>query len=203
MRQVRSSAACVLASLALIFLLAACQRDAVERIALDNLGRIPPFELSTHLGGTFSRADLAGKPTVVNFIFTRCPTVCPVFTMKMKRVGQQLPEGVRLLSFSVDPAYDTPARLKSYADDHGVEGDRWLFLTGDASVVRATVEGGLKISMDKVGEDEKGVPDIVHNTHFVLLDATGTIRGYYNSDDDDRIKELVRAAKFLAKSESS
>jgi protein SCO1/2 len=167
--------------------------------ALEVYGAIPDFHFTAESGASFSKQDMLGKVTIANFIFTRCPTVCPVFTMKMQRVAEQTSPSIQLLSFSVDPEYDTPERLAAYADEHGADTTRWHFLTGDYKAVKETVEGALKISMQREGSDENGVPDIVHGTHFVLFDGAGQIRGYYNADDQGRIATMIRDAKSLSK----
>ncbi|WP_295885547.1 SCO family protein [uncultured Thiohalocapsa sp.] len=73
------------------------------------------------------------KPVLINFIFTTCSTICPVMSATFAKVQDELgPEAseVRMLSFSIDPEYDTPARLRAYAAQFGA-GDQWQFLTGD------------------------------------------------------------------------
>lgn len=68
---------------------------------------------------------------VASFIFTRCPDVCPVITQSLKSVQAELSQrelqDVTFVSISVDPEYDTPERLKAYADLHGAD---WPHLTG-------------------------------------------------------------------------
>ncbi len=62
------------------------------------------------------KADLAGDVWVSAFIFTRCPMSCPKISSVMKSLQEPLGKaGVRLVSFSVDPDYDTPAVLSRYA----------------------------------------------------------------------------------------
>jgi protein SCO1/2 len=166
---------------------------------LERYGQVPDFSLLSQDDQPFTRADLLGEVTIANFIFTRCPTVCPVFTLKMRRLQdrtEDLGAALQLVSFSVDPEYDRPAVLREYAAKNGAT-ERWHFLTGEADVVKSTVEGGLKISMARRGTLEDGAPDIVHGSHFVLIDAGGEIRGYYNSDDKDRIEALISDARQL------
>ncbi len=162
-------------------------------------GEVPEFQFTDQAGQAFGKAQLLGKVSIANFIFTRCRTVCPVFTMKMQRVAEQTSPEIQLLSFSVDPEYDTPAVLAAYAKEHEVDTSRWHFLTGDAKAVKDTVAGALKISMEREGVDEEGIPDIVHGGHFVLFDGMGRIRGYYNSDDAERIGIMIKHAAWLAK----
>lgn len=77
-------------------------------------------------------------PVMLNFVFTSCGTVCPV----MVRVFADLPASLgapaktlRLISISIDPDNDTPARLKTYANSVGA-GARWTFLTGRAQDIK-------------------------------------------------------------------
>lgn len=175
---------------------AACSREK-KQAPLEIYGEVPPFSFTTQEGKAFTRDDLLGNVSIANFIFTRCPTVCPVFSMKMQRVAERTAETIQLVSFSVDPAYDTPERLAAYASNYDADPSRWHFLTGDPKQVRDTVEGALKIAMVEEGIDENGIPDIVHGVHFVLIDDMGRLRGYYNSDDPERIDQLVADARRL------
>jgi protein SCO1/2 len=167
--------------------------------SIEVYGAIPDFSFTKENGASFTKRDMLGHVSIANFIFTRCPTICPVFTMKMQRVAEQTSAKIQLVSFSVDPEYDTPERLAAYAAKHQIDTKRWHFLTGDHKAVKDTVEGALKISMERMGEDENGVPDIVHGSHFVLFDGEGQIRGYYNSDDAKRIATMIQDAESLSK----
>ena len=83
--------------------------------------------------------DVIGdRIVVVDFIYTTCTTVCPVLSAVMLQVqgelGDRLGNEVLLVSISVDPLRDTPARLKDYAKKLR-SGDGWLWLTGDRTAV--------------------------------------------------------------------
>jgi protein SCO1 len=80
-----------------------------------------------------------GKPVVLNFIFTSCTTICPVMTATFARVQEQLGadrDQVRMISVSIDPEYDTPARLEAFAREHAA-GPEWHFLTGSQRDIEA------------------------------------------------------------------
>ncbi|WP_308809811.1 SCO family protein [Archangium lansingense] len=170
---------------------------------LERLGRLPAFSFTRQDGQPFGLKQLEGRPWVANFIFTRCPTICPVFTRKMAGVQKQtagLGE-LALISFSVDPKYDTPERLTAYAEKHGADPARWSFLTGEYEQLKDTIVGGFKIAMGREdGADENDIASIFHGSHFVLVDRTGEIRGYYNSEHDDDVARLVLDAERLVKS---
>lgn len=181
----------------------ACQSraDARRIEALEVYGQIPDFSLTDQRGAAISRGDLAGHVVIANFIFTRCPTVCPVFTMKTQRLVERLEDAADLtfVSFSVDPGHDTPKVLAAYAAERGLDTRRWHLLTGDPEAIKATVEDGLKMALDRRGVLADGTPDIVHATHWVLLDRTGQIRGYYDSTARERIDALIADAAALSR----
>lgn len=161
-------------------------------------GDIPDFALVDHTGAKVVKDDLIGKVMIMNFIFTRCAAVCPVFSMRMRRVQDRtgdIAADLKLLSFSVDPEYDTPAVLSAYADKHGADPTRWRFVTGDYEQVRKVVAEGFLLAMDVVGEQPMGGPDIAHSEHFVLVDRRGRIRGYYDSRDAKRVERMLRDAR--------
>jgi cytochrome oxidase Cu insertion factor (SCO1/SenC/PrrC family) len=75
-----------------------------------------------------------GQTVVINFIFTTCTTICPplgaTFARVQKELGDKVGRDVRFISISVDPATDTPERLKAWgAKFHA--GDGWTFVTGN------------------------------------------------------------------------
>jgi protein SCO1 len=169
---------------------------------LPRLGSLPDFSFTREDGSAWGSAQLRGHPFVANFIFTRCPTICPAFTRKMARVQKDTDAfgpGLQLVSFSVDPTYDTPERLAEYARKHGANPARWSFLTGDYTRVKDTVVNSFKISMGRESMDEADVLGIFHGNHFVLVDGTGEIRGYYESADDEAFERLLRDAARLAR----
>lgn len=190
-----ASAACLLA---LVVGLLRPRQETLERF-----GRLPAFSFTRQDGQPFGLKQLEGRPWVANFIFTRCPTICPVFTQKMARLQKQTVDiggELALVSFSVDPKYDTPERLTAYAAKHGADPARWSFLTGDYEQLKDTVVGGFKIAMGRNSPNEDDIPSIFHGSHFVLVDRTGEIRGYYNSEHDDDVERLRRDAERLVRS---
>lgn len=159
------------------------------------LSTLPAFALTDHTGAPFGLEGLRGQPWVANFIFTRCPTVCPELSRHMADLQartEDLP-GVQLVSFSVDPEFDTPPVLAEYARRVGA-GPRWRFLTGDYASVRAAVEDGLKIAMGR-GVGPVDPSQVFHGTHFVVVDAQGRIRGYHDvalPAEQERLLALLR-----------
>lgn len=174
--------------------------SVLRRAPLEDFGTLPAFRFTRQDGRAFGSQELAGRPYVANFIFTRCPTVCPTFTRKMRDV-QEGTQGapVQLVSFSVDPTYDTPERLQAYAEKFRADGTRWSFLTGDYAVLKDTVMSGFKQLMVRNDQDPDDVVSIMHGEHFVLVDARGHIRGFYRSSEPDAVERVVADARRLAR----
>ena len=80
------------------------------------------------------RKILSGeRPVMVNFIFTSCPTICPILTSSFARVQKQLSASdllvPRMVSISIDPGFDTSDKLLDYSRRYHAGSD-WYFLTG-------------------------------------------------------------------------
>lgn len=177
---------------AVSLLAAACGSDAPP---IPELAPVPEFRLVDQSGEPFGLTDLRGKVWVANFVFTTCPTVCPMLTTQMRNVQQRIGarENVRFVSFSVDPERDTPEVLRAYAATHDADPSSWHFVTGETDAVRRAVVDGLRVGMGERQSDG----DILHGTHFVLVDARGKIRGYYRNDREG-LDGLVRDVERLA-----
>jgi protein SCO1 len=186
-----------LALLAIIAMPLLREARGPKAVPLPVLGTVPSFHLIDQEGRTFGPETLAGSPWVVDFVFTRCPTVCPVMTERLAALLPRLGERVHLVSLSVDADFDTPSRLRDFAAAHGAQNPRWHFLTGDSAAIQRAVTDGFKISLAREGPDDDFL-SIVHGVHVVLVDAGGRIRGYYDSNDAEALERLVRDARQLS-----
>jgi len=132
---------------------------------------------------------------IADFVFTRCPDVCPRMTERLVGIHRALGDRADLVSVSVDPAYDTPERLVEFARAHGASSPRWHFLTGDSRHVQDAVLRGFRIAFSRDSDD---IASITHGVHVVLVDGRGRIRGYYDSNDPDALQQLVADARRVA-----
>lgn len=162
---------------------------------------VPAFELLDQNGRGFARDQLRGVVWVANFMFTSCPDVCPVLTARMSGVRTQLaPERgrVRFVSFSVDPANDSPGVLKKYASEHRADWPDWSFATGPLDRVKAVVVSGFKQTMEPAPAADGKARAILHGSHFVLVDEALVIRGFYATDEEGLMR-LIRDVRLLLK----
>lgn len=112
---------------------------------------IPDVELVTQ-NGTPVRfySDLVkGKVVVINFVFTSCTTVCPVMGVTFASLRKLTGDGVQLISVSVDPDVDTPARLRTWAARFDV-GPRWTLVTGERRRIDQLLQALKVVSADRV-----------------------------------------------------
>ncbi len=110
-----------------------------------------------------------------------------------KQLGDE--QDIRLVSISTDPVKDTPEVLKQYAEKFGAS-ERWLFLTGDKEHIFRLANDGFKLSLV---EDPSAEEPITHSTKLVLVDRTGTVRGFYEGIGEENTAEIVKDARRLLK----
>jgi protein SCO1/2 len=204
----------LLFALLVIFLLAVVPSIVVPTFVcrsgstnLPDLGDVTAFSLIDEQGEAFTEEALRGHPTIVGFVFTRCDTICPVITLKMHRLLEKTADRkgamIKLLSISVDPEYDTPARLLAYAKRHQSDPTRWRFLTGPRDKVRQLVEGPFMNSMLAEGVSATGAPQISHSGYLALVDGDLKIRGVYDSNDIQALDQLIHDARYLGRTHRS
>lgn len=160
------------------------------------VGQLPEFRLVDQAGAAFGSKELRGQVWVADFFFTSCPSVCPKLTRAAKALQERFAAAdvpVRLVSISVDPETDTPARLTDYAREYALDTTRWSLLTGDLADIRRLVVEGFAAHMGDKVPDGAGLMDIAHSTHLVLVDGQGRIRGYYGSDEQGSDEVFHRA----------
>jgi protein SCO1/2 len=193
----------VVLSFALSIAIVAFRHRASAKAPLPVLAHIDGFSLYDQRGKSVRLDDLGGKVWIADFIFTGCQAACPMLTSRMRslqrhleereaKLGRQLP--VRLVSFSVDPEVDTPEKLLAYAAKWGADERRWLFLTGSLEEMNRAVTRGMKIPFEKGGADTSAF-DVMHGERLVVVDESGRIRGYFDTDPEgmERVKEAIES----------
>lgn len=149
-------------------------------------------------------SEWKGTPTLLTFIYTRCPmpNFCPLMDRNFVTIQRaaaadpKLAGKVNLVSVTFDPDFDTPAVLKAHAKKLGADESHWTFLTAD----RLTVERfAAKFG---VGVVREGPGDITHNLRTVLIGADGRLLMIYPGSEwstrtvlDDLREAVSLAAK--------
>ena len=175
-----------------LLVLAAC----VQPKPLPVLGQLPEFELTAQTGQPFDSRSLDGHVWVADFVYTTCDGPCPMMSRQMRQVQEltaEMPD-VKLVSFTVDPAHDTPPVLAAYARHFKYDPNRWYFLTGEQAKLNDVGLAGFKLnSVDG---------SMTHSTRFALVDRKGRIRAYYTSGEDGFILRLVHDIRQLEREKS-
>lgn len=103
--------------------------------------KVPDVEVVTHEGKKvrFYSDLVQGKAVAVNFIFTNCSTICPASGAMFATLQKQSGQGVRFISVSIDPSYDTPERLAAWSRKFRTE-PGWILVTGKQSAIDEIVK---------------------------------------------------------------
>jgi protein SCO1/2 len=159
-------------------------------------GTLPEFELAERGGSTVTLQSLKGNVWVADFVFTHCAGPCPLLSSKMSRLQKAVRDldGVRLVSFTVDPERDTPEVLAAYARRYQADAGRWLFLTGPKEPLYRLVGEGFLLAVDD-GGPQAGL--ITHSTRLVLVDQQARIRGYYDGAEPGTVEALLPDIRAL------
>lgn len=103
---------------------------------------VPAVQMTRDDGKIVSLPDEIddGRPVVLNFVFTSCGSICPVMSAVLSQFDRKLGadrEHVHLVSISIDPEEDTPARLRDYAKKFHA-GPEWQHYTGTVAASLAS-----------------------------------------------------------------
>lgn len=174
----------------LMIVLAACGNKEIETNMSSKVGE---FEAITQDETPFNAEDLKGKWSVVNFVFTNCTTVCLPMSSNMSYLQGKVKEddldNVQLVSFSVDPEFDTPEVLQAYAKDYEADLEMWTFLTGyDFEEIREISIKSFKSMLQPPapGEDQVG-----HGTRFYLVNPDGEIIKSYGGVNQAEMDQIL------------
>lgn len=149
------------------------------------------LQFVNQLGKKVSLYDLKGKIVVIDFFFSRCPSICPVLARSMKRLQNSFVTNdtiVHFLSISVDPEHDSVTQLRQFADRFNVNHDNWWMVAGDKKDVYDFAFKELKASIADPGIDT----GFIHTENFFLLDTNHIVRGWYNGFDTVKQHQLVQ-----------
>ncbi len=144
-----------------------------------------------------SSSTMKGKVWIADFFFTSCPTICPKMTAQMKRLAiltKDLEKQIQFISFSINPTYDTPYRLRAYRKHFGIKAKNWQFLTGDEE---ATHDLGVNYFQVFANKDIESAGGYAHSPAFVLVDKEGYVRGVYIGTETKQVDQLQKDVRKL------
>lgn len=179
--------------LVFVLVLIACDYKEIEPNMSE---KVEDFEFITQDNEKFSLKDLAGEWWIANFMYTNCTQVCPTMIPNMSSVQNKLQDlnlNAKIVSFSVDPNYDTPPVLREYVEEYGVDLSTWTFLTDyEFSDIKRLSENSFKTSLDK---GSSGETEFAHSTGFFLVDPHGKVIKRYDGLATQDIKLIIEDLK--------
>lgn len=174
---------------------------------------VPAFVVTDHHGETLTNEDLLGRVWVCDFFLTRCNAICPTLGLTMSGLADefskdQVFKDVRLISFSVDPEYDTVEQLQRYREIHlnawgkGEEArrqaiqERWAHVRAEEQEpFWKLVREGFSLHVGASPNDPQS--PVSHSGRLVLIDQRGNIRGYYDGLSDAELPALMADIRRL------
>ncbi len=163
--------------------LRALTSEQARRLAVQSTPRsLPTAVLQDHNGVAFSLAEYRGRRLLIDFIYTRCRTICGALGASFQRLSGQIAEhgsnGPVLLSISFDPDTDTAARLRVYADLYHADAKVWrIARVADKEALAALLRTfEVVVIADAVGEFQ-------HNAAIHLIDERGQLTRIFGYDE--------------------
>ena len=183
----------ILLAFAVVLLLAACGEEIEKNMSEE----VEDFEFTTQDDETLSLNDLKGEWWVADFIFTNCTTVCLPMTTNMSELQNKMEEenlDAQLVSFSVDPEYDSPEVLRAYAEGYQADLSNWSFLTGyDFQTIKDFSVGSFKSVVEAPPE---GDDQVMHGTSFFLVNPEGEVIKRYSGIESEEMDNIIQDLKI-------
>jgi len=196
-----AAALCVAASLSACDARARGEETTLAKAASsDWVGpQLAPFELISSVGTRTTLDSLSGRPFALEFVFTTCSGPCTRMSAGMELLQSCLADvDAHLVSVSVDPRTDTPEVLRAYGERFHADPARWSFLTGEESSVDSLARS---VQLARAPDDLAPIGmHVAHATRIVVVDARSRVRGYYDGESADGLKEAEARLRWLAES---
>lgn len=158
--------------------------------------RVKNIQFTNQLGDKVDLDSLHGRIIVLDFFFTRCPSICPGLARSMKRLQNSFTKNdsiVQFISVSIDPEHDSVQHLRKFADRYNVNHDTWWMVTGNKKEIYDFALNEIRANVADPGVDTA----FIHTENFFLLDSNRIVRGYYNGFDTAAMTKLVRDIPLL------
>jgi len=158
---------------------------------------IPDWKFMDQDSNMVTNKDLSDVVYITDVFFRSCPTICPKTMREMKRIYTEFEDNpqVKLVSFTIDPERDSPAKLKEYAGNLEVDTKQWWFLHGDKEETY-----DLALDYFNTAYEDSDVPGgFNHSGKLILTDKNGHIRSFSEGTDPDETPRLIKDIKTLLK----
>jgi protein SCO1/2 len=152
------------------------------------MGQLPYFALTDERGEIWNSRALDGRVWVAGFLVVDRPGSDATRTMEeLEKRMRKLADAFHLVTVTLDPEHDTPARLTDWARSHHANPRRWTFLTGPRPEVERLAQAFSAMAFGTAPPEAR----------LALVDAHGRIRGAYDPSQKDAVEQLVFDAALL------
>jgi protein SCO1/2 len=163
------------------------------------------YAFTNELGEPVRLGDFRGQILAMTFFFSRCPIpdYCPRLSKNFEEASRKLRgmpgalTNYHFLSVTFDPEFDTPPRLKAYAERFGYDPNHWTFLTGPTNKVAELARlSGMKYERDGAFFN--------HDLRTLIIDGDGRLRMVFpmgGNLSDAIVQEMIKAAASTNKSD--
>lgn len=164
------------------------------------IGAVQSFAFTNQDGKTITDKDVEGKVVAVEYFFTTCTGICPRLNNNMRKVYNEFKneDEFLILSHTCDPATDSVARLKKYADSMQVNTKRWQFLTGRKDSLYYMARESYKID-DPASNPQNIEDDFLHTQFIALVNKEGEVTKIYDGLKQSELNEMSKEIKRLLK----
>ena len=147
--------------------------------------------------------DIIGHITVMGFIYTHCPDICPMTTHNMylteKKLAKEGIKNVKFVALSFDPDRDTPEVLTDFAKIRELDFNDWTLLTGNKNTINDLIKRfdvrAIKTD-ESINEDGKSEYSMMHTDRISLIDSNGKLRKNYKGSTLN-IEEIIKDIKSI------
>lgn len=168
--------------------------EAARRLAVvERSPVVPSVRVETMDGTWITVPPVDGRATVVEFVYTGCPTICRVSGEALARLRARLVETglagrVLIVTLSFDPQTDTPESLADWGRRHGADGRVWTVARPRPADLPALLDAyGIVVIPDGAG-------GWVHNAALHVIDPSGRLRAILDVEDVRGAEAAVRDA---------
>ncbi len=149
---------------------------------------VPDFSFVNQDSQVVNNATFDSKIYVVDFFFISCPTICPKVMKQMLRVYEKFENEERLMLLS-----HTIGRLKMYAQNLGVNTQKWHFVTGDKAEIYDIADDYFSIAK----EDPASPGGFDHSGRLILVDTKRHVRSFCDGTPPASIAKFMDDIKTL------
>lgn len=162
------------------------------------IGEVKPFSFVNQDGKTINESVFNNKVVAVEYFFTTCKGICPRMNNNLKKVYEAYKDekDFLILSHTCDPATDSAAQLKRYADSLGVDTNRWMFLTGRKDSLYYMARFAYMID-DPANNLQNIDDDFLHTQFIALVNKQGKVVKIYDALKQSELKEMQKEIRKL------